>query len=344
MMSASAPVRALSERRGVWPRREFAAGGCCVPARDAMSEGHLPVLLEETLGMLSRGSLAGASPLALDCTFGGGGHSREILRRFPACRLTAIDTDPDAAPRAAALAAEFPERLTFVDANFGELAQLSLGRDFGAILFDLGVSSYHFDTAERGFSFRTDAALDMRMNPRAGMSAAEFLETASDEDLAIALRDYAEEPRWKAAARAIVAARGTGRLSRTLSFAELVAGAVGGRMPQRIHPATKVFQGVRIFVNREMEVLENALPAAFELLAQNGVLAVITFHSLEDRIVKRFMKRCAGQPESREDSTPQQSRIRRAELLENKPVSASADEEARNPRSRSAKLRALRKI
>ncbi|HNX05020.1 MAG TPA: 16S rRNA (cytosine(1402)-N(4))-methyltransferase RsmH [Opitutales bacterium] len=309
-----------------------------------MSEGHLPVLLEETLGMLSRGSLAGASPLALDCTFGGGGHSGEILRRFPSCRLTAIDTDPEAAPRAAALAAEFPGRVSFIDSNFGELANLPVGTGYGAVLFDLGVSSYHFDTAGRGFSFRADAPLDMRMNPREGQSAAEFLETASDYDLCKALRDYAEEPRWKAVARAIVAARGTGRLSRTLSFAELVAQAVGGRMPQRIHPATKTFQGVRIFVNREMESLESALPAAFEILAPKGVLAVISFHSLEDRIVKRFFRRMAGLPETREDNTPQQSRVRRAELLENKPVTASTDEEAGNPRARSAKLRALCKL
>jgi 16S rRNA (cytosine1402-N4)-methyltransferase len=325
-------------------RRDDPAEGSCAPDDYGVAVGHVPVLLEETLAALAKDAPLGGPAKALDCTFGGGGHSRAILERFPACTLTAIDTDPDAAPRAAALAEEFHGRVTFIDANFGSLAKLPVGTGFGAILFDLGVSSFHFDKGERGFSFRMDAPLDMRLDPRKGLSAAEFLEKASDEDLVKALRDYAEEPRWKAAHRAILAARGTGRLSRTLSFAQLVADAVGGHGPRRIHPATRIFQGVRIAVNREMEVLEAALPAAFDLLAPGGVLAVISFHSLEDRIVKRFMRRLAALPEDRFDNSPQQSRVKRAELHQTKPITASPEEEERNPRARSAKLRALTRL
>lgn len=340
---------ALARERVLLVQRLFSlrpkqAAGVCPDSVDSMSEGHLPVLLNETLGLLAQSGLGGCSARVLDCTFGGGGHSRAILERYPMSEVTGVDTDPEAAPRAEALASEFPGRVNFVDSNFGELAELNLGVSFDAILFDLGVSSFHFDTPGRGFSFRFDAPLDMRMNPRAGVSAADFLEGAAREDLVRAVRDYGEEPRWRRVVQAIVDARGTGKLTRTGSFAELIQEAVGMRFGSRIHPATKVFQGIRIAVNDEMQSIERALPEAFDLLRPGGVLAVISFHSLEDRIVKRYFRREAGLPEDREDSTPQQSRRKRAELLNQRPIQATQAETEHNPRARSAKLRAMRKL
>jgi 16S rRNA (cytosine1402-N4)-methyltransferase len=343
MLLALAQERLLLTQWLVWPRRMFAAGTRSGVFADNMNEGHTPVLLRETLDMVAQGGTTGSPIRVLDCTFGGGGHSGAILKRFSVCELTAIDTDPEAAARAEALSLEYPGRVHFVDANFGQLSHLDLGGRFDAILFDLGVSSYHFDTPGRGFSFRFDADLDMRMNPREGASAAQFLESASHEELVKAVRDYAEEPRWRRVVQKIEEARGSGVLARTGSFAALVEGAVGWR-PGRIHPATKVFQGVRMAVNRELEVLEKALPAAFVHLAPGGVIAVISFHSLEDRIVKRFFRSEAGMPLSREDNLPQQSRQKRAELLNPRPIQATQEELEHNPRARSAKLRALRKL
>ncbi|MBN1403353.1 MAG: 16S rRNA (cytosine(1402)-N(4))-methyltransferase RsmH [Opitutales bacterium] len=309
-----------------------------------MSEGHQSVLLNETLELLAQGSLSQGRARVLDCTFGGGGHTQAILDKYPDCELTAIDTDPEAAQRAKALSAQYAGRFTFVDANFGELPRLMIGDAFDAVLFDLGVSSYHFDTPGRGFSFRFDAPLDMRMNPREGRSAAEFLETASRDELVHAVREYGEEARWRRVVQMIEEARGSGVLARTTSFVSLLERALGAARPGRIHPATKVFQGVRIAVNGEMASIESALPAAFELLRPSGVMAVISFHSLEDRLVKRYFRSEAGMPLSREDNAPQQSRQKRAELLNNRPITASAEELERNPRARSAKLRALRKL
>jgi len=326
----------------LWPT---AFGSLCSDTRENFypeDEGHTPVLLDETIDMLAQCD-TGAPVRVLDCTFGGGGHSEAVLNRFSTCTLTAIDTDPEAAPRAEKLASKHPGRVTFVDANFKDLARLDLGGKFDAIIFDLGVSSFHFDTPGRGFSFRHDAELDMRMNPREGISAAKFLETAAHDELVTAIRDYAEEPRWRTIVAAIENARETGILSRTASFAALISETVGNRHG-RIHPATQVFQGVRMAVNHETEALENALPAAFEKLAEGGVMAVISFHSIEDRIVKRYFRREAGLPESRDDNLPQQSRQIRAELLNHRPVQSTRNELEQNPRARSAKLRALRKL
>ncbi len=288
---------------------------------------------------------SGLRPLRfLDCTFGGGGHSGEILRRFEGSLLHAIDTDPEAAPRAAALAARYPGRFTFQDANFEEIEDTPPPGSFCGVLFDFGVSSFHFDTPERGFSFRLDGPLDMRLDPRKGRPASEYLETADPAEIGRAIRDYGEEPSWRRITDAIVRARGTGALARSISFAELVAKAAPGHPGARIHPATRTFQGIRIALNDELGVIERALPAAFGLLAPGGVLAVISFHSLEDRIVKRLFRRLAGLPETRHDNAPQQSRTQRAELLTKKPVEPSEAELAVNPRARSARLRALIKL
>jgi 16S rRNA (cytosine1402-N4)-methyltransferase len=296
-------------------------------------------LLEAVLRHLAEGR----SGVFLDATFGGGGHTRALLEADDRNTVVALDCDPEAIARGQALQAAYPGRLALHRMNFAELGALA-ERDFLGILFDFGVSSHHLDNPQRGFSFREDAPLDMRLNPEAGLPASAFLQTADHTELTQAVRDFGEEPRWRRVVAAIEAARGGVALERTLAFADLVEKAVGRRRPgDRIHPATRTFQGVRIAVNRELAVIEAALPAAFDKLAVGGRLAAISFHSLEDRIVKRFFRRMAGRPEHGRDSTPVQNRTRLARMLTNKPVMADTEETARNPRSRSARLRVLEK-
>jgi 16S rRNA (cytosine1402-N4)-methyltransferase len=304
--------------------------------------GHQPVLVRESLGLLQQHRVPGA-PHFLDCTFGGGGHSCALLESDPEARVTALDRDPAAGGRAREVEARFGGRFHFCDLPFSRLHKLTEAGYAGA-LFDLGVSSFQLDEPGRGFSFRHAAPADMRLDPRAGRSAAEFLEEASHEELVAAVRDAGEEPRWRKVVSAILRARGSGQLARTDTLAELVAGAVGGppgRFP-RIHPATRTFQGLRITVNDELGELESALPQAVEKLAPGGVLAVISFHSLEDRIVKRFCNLLAGRPEHANDARPAQERVAHAELLTRRPLTPSEEEVAANPRSRSAKLRGAR--
>lgn len=310
------------------------------PASIAKGPEHLPVLLREALGLL----LGTSGRRYLDATFGGGGHTRALLQSEEAVTVVAIDCDPEAADRAREFSKQYPGRFQFYDLNFSDLDRVEED-EFDGVLFDYGVSSFHMDRPERGFSFRQPAPADMRINPREGQTAAEFLETAPRNELVRAVKEYGEEKAWKQVVRAILAARGTGALGNTSSLAKLISNTIPApvRRRSKIHPATKTFQGVRIAINRELERIESALPKAFALLVPGGVLAAISFHSLEDRIVKRYFRHLCGQPLDRNDSTPAQMRSAVAEALTRKPITASEAEMAHNPRSRSAKLRAVRK-
>ena len=305
----------------------------------APMEGHKPVLPSEIVELLNPED----GSFYLDCTFGGGGHSQLILDAADT-NVLALDQDPEAAERAKELEGAYGERFQFQAKNFADIDQLEAG-PFDGILFDFGVSSYQLDQAERGFSFRADAPLDMRMNPESGRpSAGEWLAKASRPELIEAIKVYGEEKNWRRIVDAIVEARAQSPLHTTKALSELILSCTPAkqRYASKIHPATKAFQGIRIAVNNEIEAIEKGLPAAFERLKPNGRLCVISFHSLEDRIAKNLFRQWAGRP-APGDNRPQDMRQRRADLLTRRPTQASDREIAANARSRSAKLRALRK-
>ena len=293
---------------------------------------HLPVLLNEVV----TGLAIVPGETLVDGTFGAGGYARALLGEG-AGRVIGFDRDPNAIANGPSLVPD--ERLTLIEERFSQMDRVLAERGLlpvDGIALDIGVSSMQLDQADRGFSFQKDGPLDMRMS-RSGETAAEFLNHAEEGDIARVLKEYGEEPRARAVARAIVAAR---PLTRTAELAAVVRKALGYRQGQKSDPATRTFQAIRIHLNAELDELEQGLRAAERSLRPGGRLAVVTFHSLEDRIVKRFLKIRSG-------DVPAGSRHRPmvapgpAPTFEQvaKPVSPSEAELARNPRARSARLR-----
>ncbi|MDR1458013.1 MAG: 16S rRNA (cytosine(1402)-N(4))-methyltransferase RsmH [Puniceicoccales bacterium] len=294
---------------------------------------HTPVMETEVIEFLS----ANKGTNFLDCTFGGGGHSKLILSATESNNLWAVDQDPDLYTRAVELNKEYGDRFHFSQINFQNID--SLGMTFDGILFDLGISSFQIDSQTRGFSFRFHSKLDMRMDNSQGITAHEFLEKASKEELTQAVRDYGEERFWKRVVSAIAKQRGTDVLLYADSFADMLKKTIPHLPYTRIHPATKTFQGIRIAINDELNSLKMAIEKAFDLLNDHGRLVVISFHSLEDRIVKNFFKKISDQILANNDN-----RDPGAKLLTKKPMVPSEKEQKNNPRSRSAKLRAIEKF
>ncbi|HEY5791039.1 MAG TPA: 16S rRNA (cytosine(1402)-N(4))-methyltransferase RsmH [Gammaproteobacteria bacterium] len=303
---------------------------------------HRPVLLAEVLLALQ----VRPDGCYLDGTFGRGGHSRAILAQLgPAGRLLALDKDPDAVAAGQRLA---DRRFTIERGSFAAMGAMlqryGLAGALDGILLDLGVSSPQLDDPARGFSFLHDGPLDMRMDPDAGDSAAAWLARAEAEEIADVLWRYGEERHSRRIARAIVAARQQAPLLRTGQLAALVAGAVPRREPGK-HPATRTFQALRIHLNRELDELRDGLGAAHAALAPGGRLAVISFHSLEDRIVKRYLRDCSRPRDDLPRDLPVQVTARPATLrLVGKPVHPQPQETAANPRARSAVLRVAERL
>ena len=294
---------------------------------------HVSVLLEESVAALA----IKPDGTYLDGTFGRGGHSRAILRSLSnSGRLIAFDKDP----QAESSAEQFSEdpRFEFVRASFAEISSRVKTSELDGILLDLGVSSPQLDNAERGFGFSDDGPLDMRMDTRAGMTAAEWLATAPEADIADVIKTYGEERFAKRMASAIVKARAESPITRTKQLATIVAEANPKWEPHK-HPATRAFQAIRIFINRELEDLEIALDHTVDALSEGGRLVVISFHSLEDRIVKRFMRdQARGQQLPKHVPVIDNDTGKTLNLV-GKALKPSTDEVQRNPRSRSAIMR-----
>lgn len=297
---------------------------------------HIPVLRDAVLKSLAPKS----GGRYVDGTFGAGGYSEALLAAAD-CSVWGIDRDPDALALGQALAARFPGRLTLIDGNFGDMDALLGARGIEAVdgvALDLGVSSMQLDRAERGFSFRADGPLDMRMGQR-GKSAADLINSMEQDDLANLIFDLGEERYARRVAGAIVRAR---PIARTAELADIVRKAIPKKGDVSIDPATRTFQALRIAVNDELGELRRGLAAAERLLAPGGRLAVVTFHSLEDRPVKSYLQRRAGKAPAGSRHLPITGAHRAPSfrLLTNKPLIAEISEIRANPRSRSAKLRA----
>lgn len=309
-----------------------------------MSEYHRPVLVNEALTLLNPRE----GGVFLDATLGGGGHAEEILKRIgPSGTLIGIDRDPEALQFAGMRLGATDGHTILLQGNFGDLESLLPVEWFGKLdgaLFDLGVSSHQLDSP-RGFSFQRDEPLDMRMGGDA-VSAADIVNEYSEEDLARILRDYGEERFARRIAKAIVYRRADKPIRTTGELTEVIVAAMpGGGRGQDIHPATRSFQGIRIEVNRELEAIERAIPLAVDALKTGGIIAAISFHSLEDRLIKTTFRRLSGRCEC-----PPRLPIcgcgakETVRILTRKPIIAGAEEIDNNPRSRSAKLRAAEKI
>jgi 16S rRNA (cytosine1402-N4)-methyltransferase len=313
-----------------------------------MHEGHLPVLVEEVIQMLA----PAPGSLHIDTTLGGGGHTERILEAAnPDGRLLGLDADPAAIARVEArLRPRFGDRLVLRQANFRELATVAPAAGFDAVdgcLFDLGLSSFQLGDRERGFGFRAGGPLDMRFDPGRGVPAAELLATLDTAELTALFRRYGEEPKAPRIARAIVDARRVAPIKTAEELAALVERVLppNPRQPRRTHPATRVFQALRIAANEELDALEDGLHAALDLLRPGGRLVVLSYHSLEDRIVKRFIQSerrgCICPPEVPVCVCGRNPRLR---LITRPSLTPTAAEISANPRARSARLRAAERL
>ncbi len=303
---------------------------------------HQPVLLNAAVDGLA----VEHEGIYVDGTFGRGGHASLVLSRLNDCgRLYAIDKDPEAL-QVAQKRLDSDLRFAMVQGSFSELAQYAhewgiIGKING-VLLDLGVSSPQLDDAERGFSFSADGPLDMRMDPGGGISAASFLATAEVRDISLVLRKYGEERFAKRIAKAIVAARENQPITTTAQLSKIISEA-NPNWEKKKHPATRSFQAIRIFINQELDDLEHCLDQVIDILAPGGRLSVISFHSLEDRIVKRFMRKQARGDDFPSDLPVPQSLLNPRLKLIGKAIRASDEEVAKNPRARSAVLRVAEK-
>lgn len=323
---------------------------------------HSPVMRDELLALLVP---ARPDALMLDCTLGEGGHAEAFLSRYPQLRYVGIDADPGIQAKARERLAAFGERVSFLSGYFDEVLRRwdelgprrhpdVSGASGGAaaapdlVLFDLGISMHHFLESGRGFGYAKDEALDMRLSPAAPRSAAELLAQEREEEIARIIFEFGEERFSRRIARAIVEARRTGPVRTSAQLAELVKSAVPASYRHgRIHPATRTFQALRIAVNDELGRAERGIREAIDLLAPGGVIAVISFHSLEDRVVKLLFRSLRASDDSTRNPyrpIPEGRGVAGLELLFRKPLEPSAEETARNPASRSAKLRAARKV
>ena len=308
-----------------------AAGG---PAR------HIPVMLTEVLQALS----PEAGDIVVDGTFGAGGYTKAILEAAD-CKVIAIDRDPESIAAGHALAGQYPERLALVLGRYGDMQEIAEAEGVTAVdgvALDLGVSSMQLDQPARGFAFSQPGPLDMRMS-KEGRPASEIVNELSERDLAEILAVFGEERRARAIARAIVARRAEQPILTTSELAEIVARVLGRKRDETKHPATRTFQALRLYVNSELDELAKGLGAAERLLKAGGRLVVVTFHSLEDRIAKRFLaSRSAPKPKGSRHFPEQKGEVLLPsfQLLNRRPVSPSKDEIRLNPRARSAKLRA----
>ena len=313
-----------------------------------MKEGHMPVLAEEVLEMLAPAS----GSLQIDATLGGGGHTERILEATsPDGRLLGLDADVDAIARVGErLRPKYGDRLVLRQSNFRELATVAPAAGFADVdgcLFDLGLSSYQLADTLRGFGFRAGGPLDMRFDVGRGLPASELLATLDAGELTALFRRYGEEPMSARIAREIVAARTTSPIRTAEELAELVARVVrpNPRRPRRTHPATRIFQALRIAVNEELDALGLGLAAALDLLRPGGRLVVLSYHSLEDRIVKRFFdaerRGCVCPPEVPICVCGRSPRLR---LVTRPSLTPAEAEIVSNPRSRSARLRAVERL
>jgi 16S rRNA (cytosine1402-N4)-methyltransferase len=305
---------------------------------------HAPVLL----GSAIEGLNLKADGCYMDGTFGRGGHSGAILRELGSDgRLLAIDRDPDAIAAAADSLTDDP-RFELINGKFSELKRHAAERDLvgqvDGLLLDLGVSSPQLDEAERGFSFRTDGPLDMRMDPTAGPSAAEWLGTVDEQTLKQVLKEFGEEQFASRIAKAIVREREIEPISRTAQLARIINDATPKRHASRRHPATKSFQAIRIFLNDELGELRTALDDSVDVLRKGGRLCVISFHSLEDRIVKRFMRDASSEPEQYRGLPDMPDDVRPKLRVVGKAMAPTDEEVDANPRARSARLRVAERL